>query len=697
LTTATLLGIDIGGTFTDFAVVDPETGSITIEKVPTTPAEPALAIMQGIQALERERDFAISGVANIVHATTLVTNALIERKGARLGLVTTLGFRDILEMRNEQRYDVYDLFLRFPEPLVPRHLRVEVQERVNRQGDVVVPVNKEDVAKAIETLRSQGVDAIAIAFLHSYVNSAHEEEVRDLIAAQWPDLSAVSISSEVNPEIGEYERLSVTTANAYVQPLADAYLRDAEERLRSNGFGGSFFVMLSNGGISSGDVARRLPVRMVESGPAAGALCAARYAQSAEIEKLVAFDMGGTTAKICLVEDGAPRTTSGFEVARVHRLTRGSGLPLRVPSVELSEIGAGGGSIARLDEAGLLQVGPRSAGASPGPACYGQGGTEPTVTDANLLLGFLSPTFFLGGKMSLDPDASEVAIRPIAEALGISTVEAAWGIHATVSQNMIAAMRVHFAERGQDPEQFTLMAFGGCGPTHALSVAGALRIREVFVPMGAGVASAVGAALAPPAFDFAHSYVEDLADIDWPTLESIYRRMEDDARGVLAEAGVRGEDVSFQRTADMRYVGQVYDIEVTLADKHVTADSAPGIRSAFETEYAQRYSRTYPGSPIQLTTCRLRGTGPAPAVSVDMLYGTQTDSSRNAVKGTRPIYDSPVTGWVDATVYDRYALAPGDEIVGPAVVEEHESTAIVARGHHARVDEARNLRITRTQ
>jgi 5-oxoprolinase (ATP-hydrolysing)/N-methylhydantoinase A len=693
----TLLGVDTGGTFTDFAVVDPQSGVLTVEKVPTTPNEPALAIMNGIEALRREHDVALADVGNLVHATTLVTNALIERKGARLGLVTTRGFRDILEMRNEQRYDVYDLFLRFPEPLVPRHLRVEVDERVNYHGAEVTPVSTDDVRRAVETLKAHGVEAVAIAFLHSYVNPAHEEQVRELILAEWPELAAVSISSEVNPEIGEYERMSVTAANAYVQPLADAYLCDAEERLRAVGFDGSFFVMLSNGGISSGAIARRMPVRMVESGPAAGALCAARYARAAGIEKLVAFDMGGTTAKICLVERGEPRTTSGFEVARVHRFTRGSGLPLRVPSVELSEIGAGGGSIARLDEAGLLQVGPRSSGAMPGPACYGNGGIEPTVTDANLLLGFLSPTFFLGGRMSLDRDSSEQAIRPIAESLGVSIEEAAWGVHATVSHNMIAAMRVHFAERGQDPEEFTLMAFGGCGPTHALAVASALRIREVLVPMGAGVASALGAAVAPPAFDFAQSYVHDLADIEWADLETTYAQMEEDARAVLAEAGVPPDDVVFHRTADMRYVGQVYDIEVPIDAAPVTAEAEGGIRDAFEREYAQRYARAYPGSPIQITTCRLRGTGPAPAVSVELLYGDANGGSGGAVKGARPIYESPDAGWVDAAVYDRYALAVGDELLGPAVVEEHESTAVVPSGHRARVDDARNLRIVRTQ
>jgi 5-oxoprolinase (ATP-hydrolysing) len=436
-------------------------------------------------------------------------------------------------------------------------------------------------------------------------------------------------------------------------------------------------------------------VRMVESGPAAGALCAARYARATGIEKLVAFDMGGTTAKICLIEGGEPRTTSGFEVARVHRFTRGSGLPLRVPSVELSEIGAGGGSIAQLDDAGLLRVGPRSAGATPGPACYGHGGTEPTVTDANLLLGFLSPSFFLGGRMTLDTDASEAAIRPLAEALQVSTVDAAWGIHATVSQNMIAAMRVHFAERGEDPEQFTLMAFGGCGPAHALTVADALHIREVLVPMGAGVASAVGAALAPPAFDFAKSHVVDVAEVDWAALEAIYRQMESDAQAVLATAGVPDEDVAFDRTADMRYVGQVYDIEVALDDARLTPDSEGGIREAFEREYARRYSRTYPESPIQVTTCRLRGSGQPPAVSIGMLYGGGNGDRPDAVKGTRPIFDSPEVGWVEATVYDRYALRPGDELRGPAVVEEHESTTVVSSGYRARVDEARNLRMTR--
>jgi N-methylhydantoinase A/oxoprolinase/acetone carboxylase beta subunit len=388
----TILGIDSGGTFTDFVGLDPETGSVYVAKTPTTPTDPSQAVIDGCELLRESFGVTLGGVANLIHATTLITNAILERKGATVGLLTTRGFKDVLDIQREQRYDVYDLFLEFPAPLVPRYRRLEITERISRSGEVVTPVDEDDVRDAIEKLKAMEVDAVAICLLHSYVNSANERRVRELVEELWPDLSAISVSSEVMPEIGEYERCSVTVTNAYVQPIADRYFRETEGRAQTAGFNGNFFIMLSNGGIVGSAVARRFPARVVESGPAAGVLCAARFGREAAVDDLISFDMGGTTAKISVVDRGVPAMSAGFEVARVHRFKRGSGFPLRVPSVDIIEIGAGGGSIASLDSTGLLRVGPQSAGADPGPACYQRGGTHPTVTDANLVLGLLAPS-----------------------------------------------------------------------------------------------------------------------------------------------------------------------------------------------------------------------------------------------------------------------------------------------------------------
>ena len=694
----TLLGVDTGGTFTDFVAVDPSTGRLEVVKTRTTPSDPSDAVIEGVRALAERHEQPLAAVATLVHATTLVTNALVERKGARVGLIVTDGFRDVLGMRNEQRYDVYDLFLEFPPPLVPRELTMEVRERLTRDGDLLVPVAGEDVAAAVEALKADGVEVVAVCLLHSYANPAHEREVRELIEQHWSNGNGpvpTSLSSDVMPQIDEYERASVTVANAYVQPLADGYLRRSEARLREAGLTGNFFVMLSNGGISASETARRFPVRMVESGPAAGVLCAARYGRDSQTANLISFDMGGTTAKIGVVDAGEPIMSPGFEVARVHRFKRGSGLPLRVPAVDIIEIGAGGGSIARINEAELLEVGPESASADPGPACYGSGGTDATVTDANVVLGILSPDFVLGGEMPLDVNAAEEAVRRhVGEPLGITATEAAWGIHTTVNQNMIGALQVHLAERGKDPESYTLMAFGGCGPAHAVSVARALRIPEVLVPFGAGVASALGAALAPPAFDFAHSYVSSLDDVDWAGLEDTYRRLADSAVAVLKKAGVEPSDIEFRRSADMRYEGQVYDIEVPLRER-LDAASKGEIEARFDREYSRRYSRLYPDSAVQITTCRLKAAGPPPDIDLHALVERRrfATATSEAVKGTRRIWESPL-GWVEAAVYDRYALGPGASIEGPAVVEEREATAVLWTGDTATVDELVNLRVS---
>ena len=499
-------GVDIGGTFTDLIVYDERTGALHIGKTLTTPDDPAIAVETGMQETLTLAGEPPAAVGNVIHGTTLVTNALIERKGARTALITTRGFRDAIEIRHEGRYDLYDLFLEMPPPLAPRRLRFEVDERVLADGSVHKPLDTATIPALIAELRRQGVEAVAVSLLHAYRNPEHERLLGEALAAGAPEI-VLSLSSEVVPEIREYERTSTTLANVYVRPLVERYLERLEARLRAQGMtDASLYIMLSSGGTGTVETARRFPIRMIESGPAAGALAAAQYGSLTDRPNLLSFDMGGTTAKACIIDNGEPLVSADFEVARVYRFKRGSGLPVRVPVIEMIEIGAGGGSIARADTLGLLKVGPDSAGAQPGPACYGRGGAAPTVTDADLLLGYLDPAFFLGGKMRLDLAAAERALGALGERLGLSATEAAWGVHQVVNENMAGAARIHAVERGKDPRAYPLFAFGGAGPVHAYRVAKILDVPELVIPLGAGVTSALGFLVAPLAFDFVRSF-----------------------------------------------------------------------------------------------------------------------------------------------------------------------------------------------
>ncbi|HEX7101793.1 MAG TPA: hydantoinase/oxoprolinase family protein, partial [Nitrolancea sp.] len=483
------VGIDIGGTFTDLLVLDEATGAFHIGKTLTTPDDPSRAVQTGLSDLLRQHEIAPGRVKQIIHGTTLVTNALIERRGVPTALLTTKGFRDAIEIGHEHRYDLYDLFLELPKPLVRRRWRLEVDERVLADGTEERPVEPDDVRRLIAEMRAGGIQAVAVTLLHSYRYPEHERQIGEILAREAPEMT-VSLSSDVVPEIREYERASTTICNVYVRPVVDRYLERLETSLRRLGIDCELLVMLSSGGICSVETARRYPIRLVESGPAAGALAAAYLGRSIGMRDLLSFDMGGTTAKACLIDNGAPLTSSDFEVSRVYRFKKGSGFPVSVPVIEMIEIGAGGGSIASIDQLGLLKIGPHSAGAEPGPACYGHGGTEPTVTDADLVLGNLDPDFFLGGAMTLDRETAERAIdERVAKPLGLSVVEAAWGIHQLVNENMANAARVHAIERGADPRAYPLFAFGGAGPVHAFRVAKILHAPGVIVPAGAGVGS----------------------------------------------------------------------------------------------------------------------------------------------------------------------------------------------------------------
>ncbi len=493
------IGIDIGGTFTDLLLVDPASGQTVAGKTLTTPDDPSRAVRTGLEQLLRDAGRSPEEVVQIVHGTTLVTNALIERKGATTALLTTRGFRDAVEIGREHRYDLYDLFLDLPKPLVPRYLRLEVTERVLSDGSIMIPLDRSEVEELGRALARQGIEAVAVCFLHSYLNPAHEREAGAILADVAPSL-IVSLSSDVVPEIREYERASTTIANVYVRPVVARYLQRIQTGLQELGSSAPLLIMLSSGGICTVDTAARYPIRLVESGPAAGALAAAHIGTLTGRRSLLSFDMGGTTAKCCLIDNGQPSVTTEFEVSRVYRFKKGSGLPIRVPTIELIEIGAGGGSIARIDSLGLLKVGPDSAGADPGPACYGLGGGQPTVTDADLLLGYLDPEFFLGGRMRLDVAAARAAIGNLGQRLGLDEIATAWGIHQVVNEQMASAARIHAIEQGKDPRSYAIFAFGGAGPVHAYRVAEILHSPEIVIPLGAGVASTIGFLVAPLAF-----------------------------------------------------------------------------------------------------------------------------------------------------------------------------------------------------
>jgi len=686
------VGVDIGGTFTDIFLLSGDGSEIAIEKVLTTPRDPAAAVVNGLRALFAERGIAPQRVTSLVHGTTLITNAIIERKGATTGLITTKGFRDALEIGRERRYDIYDISLENPAPLVPRFLRREVNERLDNTGHVMTPLDLQEALSVIRGLVDDGVDALAVCLLHSFRNPAHELLIKRLAAEHFPHIFC-SLSCEVMPEIREYERTSTTVANVYVKPLAQQYLNKLNADLRAFGLPRDIFIMLSNGGITSCGVAGEYPIRLIESGPAAGALAAVFYSAHRQLDRVISFDMGGTTAKICLIDYGKPLLTTDFEAARVYRFKKGSGLPLKVPVIEMIEIGAGGGSIARVDTMGLLKVGPDSAGAEPGPVCYDRGGAEPTVTDADLVLGYLSPEYFLGGRMRLNLEKAKQAIEEkIANPLKVDLLRAAWGIHQVVNENMANAARIHLVEKGRDPRDYSLIAFGGAGPVHAYRVAERLKLKTLVCPLAAGVTSAFGMLTAPLAFDFVQSYVTALSDVDFDVLDRLYADLEARGRELLTAAGVEGT-ISLSRSADMRYLHQGFEIRVPLPSGRLTAESLPALRSAFTTEYERLYKRLNPGVEVEVVNWRLIASGPKPQIVLPS-PSTDNKSLEGARKGERHIYLPEHHEYAPASVYDRYLLPVGIPFAGPAVVEERECTVVIGARAQAEIDEEQNLVIT---
>jgi N-methylhydantoinase A len=683
------LAVDIGGTFTDVALE--HAGGRSTTKVLTTPAAPEEGVLTGVRAILASSGLKPGDVALIIHGTTLATNAVIERKGARTALITTEGFRDVIAMGNESRYDQYDLNITLPEPLVPRYLRLPVPERLDNTGKVLTPLDEAAVRALIPTLKREAVGAVAVGFLHAYVNDAHEKRVRAILHEELPDVP-VSLSSEVSPEMREWERLSTTVANAYVQPMMDRYLRRLETGLRADGFTAPLFLMMSGGGLTTIDTARRFPIRLVESGPAGGAIFSAHIARECGIEQVLSFDMGGTTAKICLIDDYQPQTSRSFEVARVGRFRKGSGLPLRIPVIEMVEIGAGGGSIAHVDSLNRIEVGPESAGADPGPVCYGRGGANPTVTDANLLLGRYDPARFAGGSMALDEGAARDAMgAAIGAPLGLDSGLAALGVIEIVDENMANAARVHAIESGKTYDGRTLIAFGGGGPVHATRIAEKVGINRVLVPSGAGVGSAIGFLRAPAGYEVVRSLYQRLSSFDTESVSQLLTAMRAEAAAVVDQCRMDAPVIE-SRIAFMRYVGQGHEIPVPLPARALLPEDVETIREAYDREYAKFFDRPVPGSDIEVMSYAVVLTTAVPPVP-SLPPVTATLEARPS--GTRMVRDT-ATGTVSAwSLFDRTDLAPGATLRGPAIVAEAETSTLVGAGWRAVVNGLGYLELSR--
>lgn len=704
------LGVDVGGTFTDFVLLNPATGEVRTWKVLTTPEDPSLAIAEGTRARLAEGPatarVAPRAVALVAHATTLVTNAVIERKGVLIAFVTTAGFRDTVFMGREYRYDMQDLFLDFPSPLVPRRQIYEVPERIGADGEVLEPLDEAGVREAARRAAEAGVQAVAVGFLHSYKNPAHEERAATILHDAMPDV-LISASSQISPVIREYERFSTVLANAYVQPLIRPYLTDLEGRLADLGVKAPLLIMLSSGGLAEAADAGRFPVRMIESGPAAGVMGAAHLARRRRLPRVLAFDMGGTTAKGALIENARPSITFDFEVARIYRFKRGSGLPIKSPTVDLIEVGAGGGSIARVDALGVLRVGPDSSGAAPGPVCYGRGGRDATVTDANAVLGYLNAAGFAGGAFALDVEAARSAVADqVGRPLKLDVARAAWGVHTVVNENMANAVRVHAVERGRDLRGFTLMGFGGCGPVHACRVADILHVDEVLLPFGASVFSAIGLLVTPVSFEFIRTYHTQLDALDWDRVNALLIDAEARGAALLARAGVDTGPAHVERRCEMRYLGQQREVSVPVPLGRLVPQHAQTIRRGFERVYRALYTETVEAVPIEVLDWRVKVSGqalkfkaprPGPRLARQQLGGVPGRGSTARETGRRQMYLPEGEGFRRVPVYSWPELLPGEAVTGPCCVDSPDTTVVVPPWWRLAVLDGKDLRLTRVR
>ncbi len=675
------LAVDIGGTFTDLALE--WNGRRMSVKVLTTPRAPEEGVLTGIKDILKLSGAKPADLGLIIHGTTLATNAIIERKGAKTALIVTEGFRDSIEMAFEHRFEQYDIFMRKPPPLVPRDLRFGIPERLDGRGNILIPLDEAAVTALAPRLEAAGIEAIAVGYMHAYLDGKHERRTRDILADFLPGLS-ISLSSEVSPEIREYERWSTAVANAYVQPVMDRYLGRLDAALRSQGFICPLFMITSGGGLANLDTARKFPIRLVESGPAGGAILAAALARQCGLDKVLSFDMGGTTAKICLIDHGEPQHSRTFEVARQYRFLKGSGLPLRIPVIEMVEIGAGGGSIASVDSLSRVNVGPESAGAEPGPASYDRGGTEPTVTDADVVLGRLDPGYFAGGSIKLSSDKAGGAVdKAVGTPLGLDRLDAAFGISEIVEENMANAARVHAVERGKELQDRTMIAFGGAAPIHAARLAEKLGIRRVLVPSGAGVGSAVGFLMAPVAYEVVRSrYIQLDHSFDPTYVNALFAEMRAEAEAVV-KAGAPDTKLVEIRTADMRYRGQGHEITVDLPPGPFTTASREKLVQLYETGYAATFGRTIPGLDSEIMNWTLRLAAEQPAQPVCPPQPADTPSKP---RGSRLVYDPADQDMKDVAVYHRADLAIGSFMPGPAIIAEDETTTIVPKSFTARIN-----------
>lgn len=684
------IGVDIGGTFTDFAVLDVATGEFSLGKVLSTPDDPAEAVLDGLRAMMAASGRLMSDVSEVVHATTIATNTVIQRKGPATALLTTRGFRDVLLIGRQKRWELYDNAAGRPAPLVPRHMVFEATERMRWDGTVETLLDEDALRGTVRQIAATGAVSVAVCTLHSYANPAHEQRIEAILAEEAPHL-LVSISSDVSPLYREFERTSTTVMNAYVMPGVGQYVERLETEFKRMGVAGPMLVMQSNGGVARADVVKRFPIRIIESGPAAGVLTAARFQAAAGTDKLISFDMGGTTAKLCLVEGGKPQLTSQFEVDMTH-LKKGSGLPVSIPAVDLIEIGAGGGSLARI-ERGVIVIGPDSAGSVPGPACYGRGGDRPTVTDADLVLGYLNPRYFLGGDMPLDEAAARRAIQDhVAEPLGLDTMQAAWGMHEIVTAQMAQAARAVTISCGKDPRLFALVSFGGAGPVHGARLARMLGCPRLVFPRAAGVESALGLLMADISLDLARTQVLTLGPDAVGPINTLYADLATRARAQLRDSGVAPARQRFDASCDMRFAGQGYEIAVDLPAFPYGPDALPRLRDAFFAAYAAAYGdRTFERTwPVVGVHWRLRATATGDTLRLADMPARPGGLDR-AQKGERPVWFPEHGGLAPCPVFDRYALGPGDEIAGPAIVEERESTIVLPPDSVSRADAHGNI------
>ena len=689
------LGVDIGGTFTDIALIDEATGQIYTGKVSSTPQDPSGGFMEAVQRLLAKQQIAAQDVAYIVHGTTVATNAIIEGKVAPTGFITTEGFRDMLEIARQIRPTLYDLQFEKPRPLVPRHRCFGVPERLDASGAELTPLDEDVLRQVASKLREEGVESIAVCFLHAYANPVHERRAGEIIAEVFPE-AVVSLSAEVAPEFREYLRASTTVINSCIRPVVARYLQRIEDRLAQAGIAAELLVMQSSGGVYTFAAARQKPVYMVESGPAAGVIAAAHLGQARGYDQVISFDMGGTTAKAGLIQGGAPSVTKDYEVGTTAQsgvgATRGAGYPIRTPVIDLVEIGAGGGSIAWVDPGGILRVGPQSAGADPGPVCYGRGGTLPTVTDANLVLGRLNPSYFLGGEIALDPVAAQRAIEQhCAQPLGMNLVEAAHGIVEIANTAMVNALRLVSVQRGYDPRDFALVAFGGAGPAHANRLAALTEIPVAIIPQSPGTASALGLLVTDLKHDYATTLIQRLYQVAPQALERTFRELEAQGRETLGREGMSEAAMDFRRQADLRYVGQSHELTLPLTAEALGPTQLAQLLEQFHRTHDRAYGFSAPGEDVELVSVRLSAIG---QIAKPALAPLAKATGEATAKGQRPVYFAESEGFVDCPVFDRYALGAGAVVQGPAIVEEIDSTTVVHPQYQVRVDEVGQMVLT---